>query len=192
MPPKKGASRRVERCCYVESGVRCRRSGTGEPCLCNPHRIVMSEAGRPPPAFGDGVKNLVDRYINGRRVTRKVWEGALGDVMAAFGASQAPPQQPPPGAIPNQWREFLREQARAANARAQQQQRKTQPPADPAVEERRRARIVLGFTPSEALTLEMIQKRRRELARKHHPDRGGSVAKMQAVNAAADVLEGSV
>jgi curved DNA-binding protein CbpA len=47
----------------------------------------------------------------------------------------------------------------------------------------------LGFSPSEPITLELLQQRRRVLARKHHPDRGGSVAKMQTINAAADVLE---
>jgi curved DNA-binding protein CbpA len=34
----------------------------------------------------------------------------------------------------------------------------------------------------------VISSRRKELARKHHPDRGGSLTKMQAINAAADFL----
>jgi hypothetical protein len=188
VPGKPKQSRRAERCMYVERGVRCRRSGTGDPPLCHPHRIVMQDAVRPPPAFGDGVKNLVDRFVTGRRVTRKVWEDALGD-LAAYAAQAAEAQaqahsgtphgdggfRPPPGFTPppNWWRSAP----------------PPPPPPDPQIEERRRARIVLGFSPREPLTLEIIQRRRRELARRHHPDRGGSVAKMQAVNAAADVLE---
>lgn len=54
----------------------------------------------------------------------------------------------------------------------------------------RAAKVELGFAESEPVTLEQIKTRHRELARKYHPDRpGGSVTKMQRVNAAVDVLE---
>ena len=193
----KRAERRIQRCVYTEGGARCRRSGTGDPPLCNPHRIVMQDAGRPPPAFGNGIRDLVDRFVNGKRINRKVWEGAIGDIAAwavaqnqqqhqehrqhhGGGAGYPPPPPPPPpggnwGWVPN-W-------ARPNNAPP------PPPSPDPGIEARKKARKAMGFTQTEELTLEMLQKRRRELARKHHPDRGGSVAKMQEINAAADVLE---
>lgn len=74
-----------------------------------------------------------------------------------------------------------------------------QVPEDPEVEFNRqqaaaavRARQVLGFAASEPLTVDSVRKRHRELAKKHHPDRGGQLAKMQEVNAAVDVLMGSL
>ncbi len=146
------------------------------------------------PGFS-GVRNLVDRFVSGKRVTRKVWEDAIGDLAAAVasGIGEPPPgAQPPPdpGHVPWDW---IPPWAHAPGQQQHQQRRPpAPPPVDPAIEERRKARIVMGFTPGQALTLEMVQKRRRELARKHHPDRGGSVEKMQAVNAAADVLEAAI
>ena len=151
----------------------------------------MRDAGKPPPAFGEGMKTLVDKFVNGSRVTRKVWEGALGD-LAAWGAHMVDQQaqtaqgsgatahaggfRPPPGfrTPPNWW---------------PRGQPASPPPPDPKIEERRKARIVLGFGPSDPITLPILQRRRRDLARRHHPDRGGSVEKMKLVNAAADLLE---
>jgi len=49
---------------------------------------------------------------------------------------------------------------------------------------------VLGFDPTETLTLEDVGERRRALARIFHPDRPkGSVERMQRINNAADELE---
>jgi len=60
------------------------------------------------------------------------------------------------------------------------------PGKDPAIE--REARRVLGFGPADPLTEDLIKERRRQLARKHHPDKGGSVNRMQAINSATDAL----
>lgn len=38
-------------------------------------------------------------------------------------------------------------------------------------------------------TIEELKELRRELAKKHHPDKGGDVSKMSAINSAADWLE---
>lgn len=65
------------------------------------------------------------------------------------------------------------------------------PPRDPDLEARlefQRAKVVLGFAESEPITADMVKERRKVLARKHHPDRGGDPAKMTAINAACDVL----
>lgn len=71
-----------------------------------------------------------------------------------------------------------------------------QPRQDPAVDAeanlRLAARRVLGFADNQSLTESMVKERRRMLAKKHHPDRGGSVAMMARVNDAADVLLASL
>jgi hypothetical protein len=149
----------------------------------------MAEAGKPPRPFGSGVADLVDRVVNGRKINRKTVEGALDDVASwvfsgqqqqASQQQQSPSGQagPAPGAQSRRWWDIPRPAP--------------PPPPDPKIEERKRARKVIGFAPNETLTLEMIKDRRKTLARKHHPDRGGSLAKMQAINAAADVLESAV
>lgn len=46
----------------------------------------------------------------------------------------------------------------------------------------------MGFSPGQPLTRAIVKKRRNELAGLFHPDRGGSDAAMQRVNAAADQL----
>lgn len=53
---------------------------------------------------------------------------------------------------------------------------------------RQAARRVMGFPPTGRLTEQTIKERKRTLAMKHHPDRGGSVQAMAAINDAADVL----
>jgi hypothetical protein len=65
------------------------------------------------------------------------------------------------------------------------------PPPGPQVERQREiaaARKVLGIPSAVELTEAVIKQHQRKLARKHHPDRGGDVAVMQRINAAADYL----
>lgn len=50
------------------------------------------------------------------------------------------------------------------------------------------ARQVLGFTKNDKLHIDGIKQRRRELAQRHHPDRGGDSEKLKDINAAADIL----
>lgn len=187
-------------CCYSEGGRRCRRSATGNPPLCNPHKIAVAEQVRRDmtghtPAAGAGVSELFDRVVSGRKINRKVVQEAVGDVAAWWEQyqqqqTQQQQQQTPPQPDPTQpppwrpwWEPIVNEVKRA---RAQQ------PPPDPRIAElklkRSRARIVLGFAQSDKPTEVELNARRRELARKHHPDRGGSVSKMQEINDAVDVL----
>lgn len=66
------------------------------------------------------------------------------------------------------------------------------PPRDPQAEAKAKAisaaRRALGFSAKEPLTEELIRARRQQLARKHHPDRGGSVERMAQINDAVDIL----
>lgn len=187
-------SRRVEQCCYREDGRRCRRSATGNTPvpLCNPHKIAVAEQTRKqsePASVGAGVTELFDRVMSGRKVNRKVVAEAVGDIAQwweQFQAQQAQraQQEPPIGPHNARWYDPI---VNEAKKRTQQR-----PPEDPRVAElkqkRSRARQVLGFGQQDELTEEMLNARRRELARKFHPDRGGSVTKMQEINDAVDVL----
>lgn len=45
---------------------------------------------------------------------------------------------------------------------------------------------VLGFAPNASVNRQMVEEKRRELARRHHPDVGGDPVFMSEINAAAD------
>ncbi len=47
-------------------------------------------------------------------------------------------------------------------------------------------REVLGYRADQAVTRGMVEAKRRELAKRHHPDAGGSDAAMAEINAAAE------
>lgn len=171
--------------------------------------------GAPDQPLGEGIYNLADRLINRKKVSRKVLEEAAADVMGWWDRMQQ--QQPPPDpAAPadaprrGSWediaaraRRIAEEAARraqqAANEardRANARERGQRPPADPREAEERaaraRARLVMGFEPDQEITADLLKARYRELAKRHHPDRGGSVAKMQELNVAMDVLTKSL
>lgn len=197
MPPAK-KPRRTSRCEYVENGRRCRRDGDGTPALCNPHKLVIGDEARRRNATarapGDGVFNLFERMFSGKKINRKVIDEALNDasdILGRVSAANARVRQPADGQPPpprsDPFSEWFRQQ------QARQQQQGPDPRELEKKQARQRARITLGFGMSDPLTLEQISARRKELARKFHPDRkGGSTAKMQEINAAADALESGV
>lgn len=47
-------------------------------------------------------------------------------------------------------------------------------------------RAILGIKPDAAVSVELVQQRKRELAAIHHPDRGGNPSQMADINRAAD------
>ena len=71
-------------------------------------------------------------------------------------------------------------------ARAGRRRRASPPP--PAAMDATAARVILGFSPTRALTERAIKERKRALALVYHPDHDGSDESMQRLNAAADVL----
>lgn len=82
---------------------------------------------------------------------------------------------------------------RRRGARAGKQRRS--PPTPPPKEEKSRAltaRDVLGIRQDVKLTVELIEKKRRLLARIHHPDQGGSEEMMKRINQAVDQLRQEV
>ena len=83
--PSPSSSRRVEQCVFTEDGRRCRRSGLGDPPVCNAHRVAFVEAARAGAkpkgarAVGDGIYDLIDRLVSGKKVTKKVAREAFKD-----------------------------------------------------------------------------------------------------------------
>ena len=155
-------------------------------------------------SFADGyVAEVINKTMRGERVTTPDLFGALGEIFGAmaggafspagnpwqsgvdpegFDDEPAPPPTPPPRARPRNPFDDIAEAARRARAR----------PVDPNAAKVAKiidAKRTLGFEVREKLTLELVKARRRELAMKHHPDRGGTVEAMQKINAAADLLE---
>lgn len=199
--PRRKPRARAVRCAFRIDGKRCVRNGTGNPSLCADHRRATGQPQQfdPNGALADAVK----RAARGQHVSTSGIVGALGELFNYF--VQAAPE-PKPGPVRNAWDDLQRAAAQAqANARSRVDrppEPATEPPRatwdwwstppDPRAEAKRietlRARAVLGFTNSESLTVEKIKDRQRALARKHHPDLGGSEAKMKAINAASDVL----
>jgi hypothetical protein len=180
------------RCAYHEGRKRCPREGTGNPPLCRPHRIVLE--GSPAPKWGDGLRQIAGKLFEGKKPTERDVRRAVQDGIGMLfgdegGVSDEETKRmlrdlqnlskkyttPPPwatGAPPHEsWRD--------AKEPPRQHPPKPKGP-DP--------RIALGFKVGEKVTVEQVNRRRRELARKHHPDRGGSVAQMATINAAADQL----
>jgi hypothetical protein len=172
------------RCCYVERSRRCGRSGAGNPPLCDPHRVALeseleSKAARPWQSFSD----LIRKAMSGEDVTYTDIHAGLEDLLGGLGAGSGKAE-----------RKVMR-----TDGASQQRQRRSPPPPrssghrsdhpQPSLEDDVRARRVLGFAAAgQKLTADDIKKRHRELARIHHPDRGGSVQKMQEINAAVDHL----
>ncbi len=173
------------------------RNATGRSPFCRAHELVARDAARGIDQRGGFVETAteivsdllagrgLDREKAARAVNEAAWE--LGGNYTRFipdledvdfspsTGGQAPRQRPQqrPG--------WFREEA---------------PPEPPDVLEKRRqlaqARQVLGFGPSDVITLEALRARHRQLAKKHHPDRGGSLERMQTVNAAVDVIAASL
>lgn len=182
MPPKKQAPK-TPRCAYVESGRRCSRAGTGNPPLCEPHRLVLEAEADRPQRPGERLVGVIGNILNRKKITDEQLFGGIEDFVDMFTRSSGDPAHDPIAAARARAAEFMR--------RAQGQpsgQRRPPPPPPPRKPAGPDPRIVLGFAAGEKVTAEQVKKRHRELARRHHPDRGGSVAKMQEVNAAVDQI----
>ena len=190
MPPRKPAKPRAPRCCYEEDGRKCGKPASGTPPICPPHAAILRAAAEMP---YNPVAAVVDAVKNGRPVNLGDVVAGAADLFATMfagrspyaagaGAAPRPPPSsssgptPPPGAG---WDPFG----------AWQQRREQQPPPreDPTAA-RAAARRTFGWPPGKKFTADELKARFRELAKKNHPDRGGSVQKMAQVNDAMDVL----
>lgn len=192
MPPKrKPRAPRAPKCSYVEDGRRCGADGEGNPPLCPPHTAILRATAEAP---YNPLGSIVDSLKNGRPVSFGDAIAAGADLLATMlgGRTFVPPQPPSraPGSSPppssgawdpvGQW---WQEQQR----RQQQQQRPRQD-VDELAADRVAARRAFGWPPGKKLDGDELKTRYRELAKKNHPDRGGSPDRMAKINHAMDVL----
>lgn len=195
--PNPAARSRPLRCAYREDGRACRRNGSGNPPLCSAHRLVLEQAQRQP---GAGIRDVVDRLRAGQRVTGDDLVGAAAEVIfGMFGAQRAPDLEAVRAAAAERIRQ-ARARAAAMRGGADPGPQPTPTPAkldpngaDPKVASARRT---LGFDNVYLhLTADDVKAKRRELARRYHPDfskddrdRAYRNQQMTAINAAADLL----
>lgn len=166
------------------------------PALCNTHRVVFADIGRPPQRVpGQAAVDVLEDLLAGEPVTRGRINEAISDLFGAWSMGGNIAQGYYPDIDPGSARSDT-----PPNFRPPSDFRPPpgwpfggMPPIDPAIAElqeaRRRARQVMGFAATEPLTKETLKARYRELMKKHHPDRGGTEEKTRLINAANDVLE---
>jgi len=186
------SSHRAPRCTYSEDGRRCVKDGEGNPPLCRAHQIAVAEIlNRKSRSPAQRVSDLVSDFLQGKRINQdevmgvvqevaQQWSGMAGDFRPPIDGSGRTDHHQNQRADQNWWTPRPGQGSRQA------------PSVDPQQEELRvarlRARRVLGFTTNQSISVDEVKHRQRTLAKKNHPDLGGSTQKMAAINAAADVL----
>jgi hypothetical protein len=141
--------------------------------------VLEDEAARPERP-GEKLVGLLGRVLRGQRVNDDHLYAGIEDFVDMFSRMPTDPPHSPLDAARARARDFLR--------RSQAKGRPPPPPPRPRKPAGPEPHMVLGFAIGQKLTVAEVKARHRELARRHHPDRGGSVAKMQEINAAVDQL----
>lgn len=184
---------RAPRCTYSEGGRRCVKDGEGNPPLCRVHQIAVAEIlnnkARTP---AQRLSDLLGDFLSGKRVNQEDVVGVAQDFAQQWSSGMAGEFRPPIDARGRtDHQQHTRQDPPWWQPRPGQGSRQS-PPVDPQQEELRvarlRARKLMGFTANQAITADDVKSRKRALAKKNHPDQGGSTAKMAAINDAADVL----
>lgn len=197
MPSPNGKTPRIPRCSYKEGGRRCIRNAIGDsnPPLCNTHRVMFADIGKPSQARpGQGLVDVIGDLLNGDKVSRDRLEQAAAEVfgggwnLGGFMAGGYSPEiphvppnnnqgfnNPPP---PRWWR-----------------RQQVDPLELELAEARRGARVVLGFAATEPITIDQLKATHRKLVVANHPDRAKDdtdrrrrTEKMMNINAANDIL----
>jgi hypothetical protein len=143
--------------------------------------VLEDEAARPERP-GEKLVGLLGRVLRGQRVNDDHLYAGIEDFVDMFSRMPTDPPHSPLDAARARARDFLR------RSQAKAQGRPPPPPPRPRKPAGPEPHMVLGFAIGQKLTVAEVKARHRELARRHHPDRGGSVAKMQEINAAVDQL----
>lgn len=181
------------------------RNATGASPYCRAHEVVMqSEIAKAESkgSLADIATSAIRDMFAGRKIdsnkvaqdlTEAIWEsgGSFGEFRPDVGDVD--------------WETMFqqaRERVHAARGAYQQHrqqgsgQRQRPPSEDPEHVQRMRAvqaaRATLGFGPRDAITKEILKARHRELAKRHHPDRGGSLERMKIINSAVDLIAGTL
>jgi len=190
------------KCSYREGRRRCQLKGTGNPPLCNAHRIALAETLRPRRPGEVLAETLVD-FLQGRPINRDATIGAFDQIINQWVTGLGADYHP--DVTQGEAEDAAhRRAARARNGRGQgipwwspgTARGHRDAPQDPREREQqqreRTARRILGFRPDQALDERMVKDAKKRLARAHHSDLGGSDDRMAAINAAADVLLASL
>lgn len=142
--------------------------------------VLEDEAGRPQRP-GEKIVGLLGRVLRGQKVNDDHLYAGIEDFVDMFSRGQGDAPHDPIAAARARAQDFLRRtQAQRGHVPPPRPRPRKPPGPDP--------RIVLGFTIGQKVTAAEVKARHRELARRHHPDHGGDVARMAAVNHAVDQL----
>lgn len=186
---------RAPRCTYSEDNRRCVKDGEGNPPLCRAHQIAVAEIlNRKSRTPAQRISDLFSDFMSGKRVSQDDVMGVAQDLAQQWAGGMGGEYRPPidaRGRTDHEQR--TRQQTPWWQPQPGQGSRQPPPPSDPQREQeihaaRLRARRILGFAANQPLTADDIKQRKRMLAKRNHPDQGGSTAKMAAINDAADVL----
>jgi hypothetical protein len=183
--PKRAAA---PRCAYVEARRRCGRPGSGNPPLCAAHRIVLEDEAARPERPGEKLVGLLGRVLRGQKVNDDHLYAGIEDFVDMFSRLPTDPPHSPLDAARARAQDFLRRSQAQSQAQARQRPAPPPPPPKPRKPTGPDPRLVLGFAIGQKVTAAEVKARHRELARTHHPDRGGSVSKMQEINGAVEKL----
>jgi hypothetical protein len=150
---------------------------------------VLEAAAAATPSLGQAIGNVMGKLFRGERVSRDELGQAFVDGVSMFAGVPADQyvrdgiESRVPAGTPRKVVDWAYEQLKAREARARANEHANGKPKGPD------PRIALGWKAGQKVTAADVVARRRELTKKHHPDKkGGSVEKMQAINAAADQL----
>jgi hypothetical protein len=140
------------------------------------------------------VSDLVSDFLAGKRINQEELLGVAQDVAQQWSGGVGGQYRPP---IDPRGRTDHQQRTRADDAwwsprPGQGSAQSARQDQDPDHEQRRvarlRARKVLGFDAKQTLTADEVKQRKRDLAKRNHPDQGGSTTRMATINDAADVL----
>ncbi len=203
-----------KQCTFRESGRRCMRNASSGSPFCRAHTLVAKDVAAKASAQRSGLvdtaTDILQDVIAGRGVSREKVAKAINQGVWGLGGDYA---RFSPDLEQVDFGELFIDAAEkaggAARAKFHGAKNFTPPPGwfrdtpreDPEVAQRReleaKARQVLGFSPTDAITSDVLRAKKRELAKKFHPDRfatdpgkqKAAAAKMSQINDAVDVLE---
>lgn len=152
----------VTRCAYTTKRGRCQSPAKGDPPLCAKHKKLYKP---PSPWVG-----LVDAVLQ-----QPVAQGILGKLDQTLNKANQVVDRVAGGDF-SDLDGLLNKLGKP---------KVHYPSPEPPKED---PRVVLGFSPDEQLSVELIKKRRKDFAKILHSDKGGNDASMARINAAVDEL----
>lgn len=198
MPSK---SRRTNRCTIYDDGdgKRCRRSGRGDPAMCEMHRDEIGV----PSAFGQ----VIDAILHGRAPSKNAVHDAAFDVAEAFMGRRLTPEERARaramggtfggGPSPSSGSRSSSDSGDSDASSSSRDEARQREAAEREIAKKiGAARRTLGFSAKEPITPEILKAKHRTLVRKWHPDQyardpakyKAATSRMAEINAAVEVL----